>query len=335
MLVFQSQPKLLNAKLTALWAVSESGLGGMLHAAKIPFSGLFLGSFAVIIITYIAQSNTNKFSAIMKATLLVILIKAMVSPHSPPMAYVAVMFQGLLGALIYGGFGINRLTAISFGAIALFESAFQKVLTLTIVFGMGLWDSIVQFFEGIQNKLQTDWVSDLPWLFLTIYGVLYIAIGVVAGNLAVKLPSGVLENAERLNEILPQHISKNEPIKHSKHKKRLWLIGGLLVFAISVFFISGMPNKALYIILRTFGAIIFFLFVFNPLFKYLMQKWVAKRKDKEQKNVDTIIELMPTIKNNVGLAQQLVASEKGIWKRTKLFLINWLSLSLYFTEDET
>ena len=333
MLIFNSQPKLINAKLTAIWAVSESGLGGLLHAAKIPFSGIFLGSFAVIIITYIAHSNTNRFNAIMKATLLVVLIKAIVSPHSPPMAYVAVLFQGILGASIYGAFGINKLSALSFGAIALFESAFQKILTLTIVFGMGLWESIVQFFEGMQNRLQADWIADLPMLFLIVYGLVYLIVGLIAGNIATRLPQKVLNKAEHLRALdLTNDFAKTSP-KGSK-RKRIWLISGLLVFAITVFLISGMPNKALYIVLRTFGAIIFFLFVFNPLFKYLIQKWIKKRKDKEKKSLDAIVELMPAIRNNVSLAQKLVGPERNAFKRTKQFMVNWLSLSLYYTEDE-
>ena len=334
MLIFNSQPKLLNAKLTAIWAVSESGLGGLLHAAKIPFSGIFLGSFAVIIITYLAQSNTNRFSTIIKATLLVVLIKAMVSPHSPPMAYVAVLFQGVLGASIYGVFGINRLSAISFGAIALFESAFQKIFTLTIVFGMGLWESIIQFFEGMQNKLQADWIADVPQVFLIVYGFLYIVVGIVAGNIAVTLPKKVFNKAQHLSALDLANGFFKPSAKRSK-QKRVLLIAGLLVFAISVFLISGMPNKALYLILRTLGAVIFFLFVFNPLFKYMIMKWVEKRKHKEKKNLDAIVELMPTIRNNVSLAQKLVGPERNAFKRTKHFLINWLSLSLYYSEDDS
>jgi len=331
---FQPRPQLLNAKLTALWAVSESGLGGLLHAMKIPFSGLFLGSFAVIIITYLAFVNSNRFSAIIKATVLVVLIKAIVSPHSPPMAYVAVLFQGGLGALVYGGFGVNRITAIGFGAIALFESAFQKIFTLTIIFGMGLWDSIQQFFNGIQSKLNAEWISDLPWLFLVLYGFLYLIIGMFAGNLAIKLPEKVIENAKKINPSQLVAPSKETSNKSKKRKKRIWLIGGLLLFSTLVFLLSGSSNQALFIILRTLGAIVFFLFIFNPLFRYAMKKWVNRNKESKKRDLDTIMSLMPEIRNNVGLAQQLSVNENNIWKRGASFIMNWLSLSLYFNDDE-
>ena len=70
MLAFNPKPKLLHTKLIAIWAISESGLGGLLHAAKIPFSGILLGSFAVIIITFIAKSSEERFNSIIKATML-------------------------------------------------------------------------------------------------------------------------------------------------------------------------------------------------------------------------------------------------------------------------
>lgn len=330
---FQPKPQLLNAKLTAIWAVSESGLGGIVHAVKIPFSGIFLGSFAVIIISYLAYVNENRFSAILKATLLVVLIKAIVSPHSPPMAYVAVLFQGALGAVIYGAFGVNRFSAISFGAIALLESAFQKILTLTIIFGMGLWDSIQQFFEGIQNRLQVDWIADLPWLFLILYGLLYATVGMIAGNFSVQFPRKVFENAEALQELNFNKTKEIKPIKKRK-AKRIWLIVALLLFSVLVFLFSGSQKQALSIVLRTLAAVIFFLFVFNPLFRFFIKQWVIKEKRGQQKALNTIMRLMPTIRSNVNLAQQLSINEQKVWKRGRLFIINWLSLSLYFDEDE-
>ncbi len=42
-------------KLILLWAFSESALGGMLHALRIPLTGLFVGGSAVIFISLIAH----------------------------------------------------------------------------------------------------------------------------------------------------------------------------------------------------------------------------------------------------------------------------------------
>jgi len=68
-------------KITALWGFSEAAFGGILHALTIPLRGLFISSAAVLFISLIALFSKNS-KEILKATLIVVLIKAVVSPHS-------------------------------------------------------------------------------------------------------------------------------------------------------------------------------------------------------------------------------------------------------------
>jgi hypothetical protein len=77
-------------RITALWAFSEAFLGGILHGFKIPFAGLALSLVAAICMSLLAVHD-NKRGVILKATLVVIAVKFILSPHTPPMAYVAVM----------------------------------------------------------------------------------------------------------------------------------------------------------------------------------------------------------------------------------------------------
>ena len=56
-------------RLTALWAFSESGLGGIMHALKIPFTGLVVGGMSVIMISFIAQLSANHYKEILKSAL--------------------------------------------------------------------------------------------------------------------------------------------------------------------------------------------------------------------------------------------------------------------------
>ena len=143
----------LLTRLTALWALSESGLGGFMHALKIPFTGFFLGGFAIVIITLIAHHTHHKSKSILQATLLVILVKALVSPHSPPMAYIAVAFQGLSGLALFALIPNTRLAAALFGLIALMESAVQKFLVMTLIFGKSLWEALDLFVKAILKDI--------------------------------------------------------------------------------------------------------------------------------------------------------------------------------------
>ncbi len=73
-------------RITAMWALSEAALGGILHAFKIPLTGLFVNGSAVIFIALIAY-YAQKSGAILRATLIVLLVKGGVSPHTPINAY--------------------------------------------------------------------------------------------------------------------------------------------------------------------------------------------------------------------------------------------------------
>ena len=87
-------------RITALWAFSEALFGGILHALQVPFAGLVLSAFAVICMAALAASGYYK-GKILKATLLVLIVKAMLSPHTPVAAYFAVFLQGLFGEIIF------------------------------------------------------------------------------------------------------------------------------------------------------------------------------------------------------------------------------------------
>ncbi len=128
-------------RITALWALSEAALGGLLHAIKIPFTGLFIGGSAVIFITLIAFFNSER-GTILKATLIVMMVKAIVSPHSPINAYLAVAFQGIIGEMLFLLIPSKNIAALLLGFLSLLESALQKLLVITIVFGQNVWEAI-------------------------------------------------------------------------------------------------------------------------------------------------------------------------------------------------
>ena len=128
----QNQKAILS--LTALWGLVESGLGGFLFALRIPLTGFLVGGFAILIIILLASFSTEPSKQIIKSTILVLLIKGMVSPHAPITAYIAVGFQGFSGALFFFLVPKPWLAAVLLGFFAMAESAMQKILVLTIVF---------------------------------------------------------------------------------------------------------------------------------------------------------------------------------------------------------
>jgi hypothetical protein len=323
-------------RLTALWALSESGLGGIMHAFKIPFTGFFLGGFAIVIITLIACYSQNRWKEISRATILVILIKAAVSPQSPPMAYIAVGFQGLAGSLIFGSIVHHKSAAMLFGCIALFESAIQKFLVMTLVFGNSIWEALDLFFRGITKDLHLS--NDFSFSFWLIagYTFVYSIWGLILGNWASKLPEHISNEA---HQILADYrnittIADKESATPNFKKKGKWIATFfMLLFIISTFMILGSAHKALYAITRTIAALLLLFFIINPLIKWLLQQWIIKQKSKHAAGVSSLMDLLPELRNLVTPALRIARTKHSGFYMYKQFVFTLLVLTLFLNNE--
>lgn len=331
------QPNQLLLRLTALWALSESGLGGLMHAFKIPFTGFFLGGFAIVIITLIAHHSPSKWKSIMQATLLVVLIKAAASPHSPPMAYIAVGFQGLAGALVYSVIPVFRLAAPVFGTIALFESAVQKFLVMTLIFGRSVWEALDAFFQGIVKDLAIAPDFSFSFWLIACYVTGYSLWGLLLGWWASSLPVQLQQNAEhilsRYQQLRPSD-AQPELKKRNKRNRKLIATFFVMVFIATTFLLQGSGNKALYAIARTLGALLVLFYIINPLVKWGMKKWLAKEQSKNQNRISTLMDTLPELKNYVEPAMRMAREQHRGLSVYKVFVVNLLVLSLYNTNLE-
>ena len=110
-------------RLTALWALSESGLGGIMHALKIPFTGLIVGGISVIIVSLISYLSSNSRESILRSLIIVLTIKLAISPHSSFTAYVAVSFQAVSAWFFFRYISDLRIAAYTTAIISMLESA--------------------------------------------------------------------------------------------------------------------------------------------------------------------------------------------------------------------
>ena len=130
----QTETVKLRQRLIASWALAEGFLGGILHGLHLPLTGLIIGSVSVCCLALLAYSG-GKRSDLIKATLLVMLVKAMLSPHSPPAAYFAVFMQGFLASLLFRGKSQFKLKCLVLAVTTQILSAVQHMVILLIVFG--------------------------------------------------------------------------------------------------------------------------------------------------------------------------------------------------------
>ena len=95
----QSYPVSVYYRLIALWATCEAFAGGIMHAAKVPFTGMIISSLAIICISLIAWHFPSKGFRI-KGNDHCSNFKLMLSPFSTYRIHIAVFFQGLMGQLL-------------------------------------------------------------------------------------------------------------------------------------------------------------------------------------------------------------------------------------------
>jgi hypothetical protein len=317
-------------RLTALWALSESGLGGMMHALKIPFTGFFLGGFAIVIITLIAHFSDKPFKAILQATVLVVLVKAAASPHSPPMAYIAVGFQGLIGALMFTVIPFFRIAAPLFGMLALFESAVQKFITATLIFGKSIWEALDAFVASVLKDLSVFNDFSFSFWLIVIYTAVYVLWGCLLGWWASGLPKFLHHYSDDLllrYSKLEEKETGEQSVKNKKWNKKLLITFLVLAFIVIVFLLQGSGHKALFAIARTIAALLLLFYLINPLVKWLMQRWLAKKQRSTRLNelMDALPELRGYIAPAMLLARQ---NQKGLGVY-KAFIENLIVLALY------
>lgn len=325
-------------RVTALWAFSEAFMGGILHGLKIPFAGLVLAFVASVCITLIALGN-NKKGEILKATLLVIAVKFILSPHTPPMAYVAVLIQGAVGELIFLNRKALKQAAFILTLFSLLYSAFQHLLILTIVFGKGFWQAIDIFLNKITQSFIKDAVHYSLYIIIFYVGCYFIA-GIAGGLLNIKIiksvQSGNQTNAllQQLNNLplQPENIFPNE--RSVKRKKYFALIFGSLMLMMLIFsylpFFSGSfsKSKIAELIIRGVMIILVWNYFITPLLRLQIQKWVARYKEKNGNTLQQVIALLPGIKTILQQSWQL-SQQPTKWLQFKSFINNTVLLIVH------
>lgn len=324
----QSNNQHIVNKLTALWALSECGLGGMIHAFKMPFSGFFLGGFAVLVIHLVALHSSKPFQQIIKSTLLVMLVKAVVSPHSPWPAYVAVGFQGLSGAVIFGLFQSNLLTNMVFGWLALTESATQKILLTTLIYGKSLWTALDVFFQSITKEFKLSGNVSFSLVVISLYVGTYMLWGLVLGVIMRFLPNQINKRKAMVIERYHALTAIDELPSQTRTTKQFKYVGMFfMVLFISGIFVVFKPDYAWFYLVRTTAVLIIFYAIIGPGFK-----WLIHAISKKQSNNAALNQLIADVNNMKLHAKAAYALSKTTTNKLKqlaLFVLNLFVLAMF------
>jgi len=326
-------------RLTALWALNEAALGGVLLAFKIPFTGLFIGSAAIIIISLLAFFN-KKPGTILRATIIVMIVKGLVSPHTPITSYAAVMLQGVLGEIFFRYLSW-RLAAFILSGLALLLSAMQKFLIITLIFGMNIWSSIDLFGNFIIHQFlpaqQASLSLQISFGLIILYSFIHLLAGLIIGFLIPRLSNRIQRviDSQDQNDLFLETLPDNGTILPKKRRRFLKKISAylLLLIAITIVLLSYIfpvfeESKGFSVIIMVFRSIIImsvWYFVFGPFVLKRLKTFLARKEHTYAVDVKNILNSFPVLRRMVKYSWYNSTSEQK-YKRPLTFLLNLLVL---------
>lgn len=318
-------------QLTALWAFVEVVLGGILHALRMPFTGVLVGGAAVFIIGAMVLHSQTPFKDIIRATGVVLIVKAGASPHSPLPAYLAVAYQGFSGALIFSLMRNFKIAAMLFSVLAMLESALQKLLTLTIMYGMAFWDALDSFVHSVLKSLKmgdSHNATELVWTYILVYFFWGIFLGYRLSGFYKRLPILVSE----LRKFMNPHVDEEMPKEPGSRNQRtyssiaFWIFYILMLLGMvaSLAYLNNDKQNLFYVVLRSLSVTFLLFLVVNPLFKWFVRK--GSQKSKNQLLVKLITEDFVILRLEYTACLKLVKARRlYFWRYIQAveYLIAW------------
>ncbi len=312
-------------RLTALWVICEAFAGGIMHAVKVPFAGMIISSLAIMCIILIAW-YVPATTAIIKATIIVAIFKLMLSPHSPPPAYIAVFFQGLLGQLLFLNRRFFTASAILLAVLSLVESAIQRILVLIILYGNNFWKAVNEFLQNLtKQKSATNYSLAIAIIYISVHALVGFFVGLYASRLAKQSAGWYLQYPEYLIKKGSSEISKN---KNNGRRKKIRIVFIIIWIILAAMFIQSlvdpkhavMPsNIVIQVIVRASLITLSWYLLLSPLILIVLKKLLQQEQLKKQQQVNEVLLLLPGTKYIFVESWHLAAAKKG-FGRIKLFL---------------
>lgn len=323
-------------RLTALWAFTESGLGGIMHALQIPFTGLLVGGMALVMITLIAELSDGNYRHILKSAVIVLIVKAMVSPHTPPPAYIAVSFQALMGFTLFRLLKLNFVSILLLASVAMVESAIQKILVLTLFLGKSLWNALDEMMAMLAKQFGSSLTNGSYWI-IGIYILIYLVGGIFIAILTWRTIKG-FNTAPPVLQFDPGTIPVADPIspvRKKRFQRIIVLIMVMLVLSALLFVFAADVKTGWLAVLRTISwtisAILTWYLIIGPLFTKAIQKLLQKKQSKYADEVSGALAFLPVLRHLSVLAWQQSSTQPG-YKRWYVFVVSLIHASLTYNE---
>jgi len=263
-----------------------------MHGLGLPLTGLTVGGFAVASLAAMAavvraergQGRPAPWSWLLQATLLVVAAKAIASPHTPATAYVAVAFQGLAAWGFYRFVPWHAVATVGFAVVAMIESATQKALMLTWVYGEAFWTAVDALGASAARQLPGD-APGSRWL-IGVYVGLYAAWGALLGLGLGRWPRRWQAQREQVRaaweawEPGPKEQGEEPGAGRGAGRRRVKWVGGYVVMTGIV--VGGLawmgrePAELGALLLRSVAATLFLFVLVGPAIRWGVNRWARR-----------------------------------------------------------
>jgi len=303
-------------RLVALWVLAESFLGGLLHGLKLPVTGLLVGGSAMLCIILIAW-HFPKRGSVLKAMMLVMMMKFSLSPHSPFPAYLAVLFQGITGEFLLRGRRFFLLKCLLFGFLGMMESAVQRLLVLVFISGTEIWEALDLWVSKVSAGLGPARFSQ--WLALA-YLLVHALAGLAFGRLGYRLISAPQDNLPRLR------AEGALPLPQREARRKRGLAGPVIAVLAFICWLlpeTGVlqwPGKQYFfipLILRMVWLYGLLVYLLVPVLDSIFRKFLAGKSAAYSGKLEEIKELLPEM---LSLVRQAWKMRKKQGQASRSFL---------------
>lgn len=344
---YLQNPDYIVQRITALWAFSEAGLGGILHALNIPLKGLVLSAIAALCMTLIAYYAKDR-SALLRTLAIVLIVKFLGAPNSSPAAYIAVAFQGLAGYGLFALFSVFgrsiRLPALLLAVIATTYSSVQKILVayfLLVFYGESTAKAIKAFINNVLDFFGYSGQPDVIWQLCAAYVGIHAIAGIMVGIYAATLPRRIEAEtgSEEILSLLSASSANTAPQVSSEQKKRrkrlrmvLFLILPLLLLSVFTLLSTQTPQEGIIALVLFLVRIICILALWYGVIANfamkLVKKYLQRKQHQYAREVENVLLVLPLLRNAVVPVWQSTRGMGGL-RRLRVAFVRMVAVALH------
>jgi hypothetical protein len=280
---------------------------------------------------------------ILKASIIVIIIKVTISPYTPLTAHFAVFLQGCLGEVFFLSKRFFKVSALMFAVTIMILSGIQRILILTILFGNTLWKSIDTYANIIVSELFGNKdlkIFSASIVIISAYIFIHLLLGLVVGFIAGRLPQWINNNMSNKNIMDADFSEYDAKFPEVKRKKKRWwnkksgrvFLSILLLMVIYSYFHPELGKsytiELIIMIVRSFVILFLWFTLVSPLLYKVFRKLIDKKQIRYISQTDKIISTFPELKKILFFNWKRSQGFRG-YSRIKFIVTSTLIMAIF------